>query len=210
MAGSDERLRERLLDAALHLFAEHGRDGVSLREIALEAGATHGSIRHHFGTKDNLYISALMRIRSMDLLVDDGANDRPGSVAEGEAALKEMVSAFLDFQARIGSDHVAALGLIRAEVARDGGPDPVFYERIIRPGHEKLKLILQSIRPDIEDDETLEILAFNIIFQCVMVRIGRGIVLKRLRKRTLNRKDRDRIAYLIIETTLCGLRTLEA
>lgn len=43
--------REAILKAALKLFAGKGFDGTSLRDIAAEAGISHGIIRHHFGSK---------------------------------------------------------------------------------------------------------------------------------------------------------------
>ncbi|MEM9914111.1 MAG: CerR family C-terminal domain-containing protein [Planctomycetota bacterium] len=209
MDSDNAELKGRLLDAALQLFAERGQDRVSLRDIATEAGATHGSIRHHFGTKENLYLEAVMQIEPMDLPGRDWSDLESISPEEGADRLRVMVKDFVSYQVRIGADRSAALGLLRAEVLRDGGPDPVFYKRVIHPGHEKLKRIMKAIRPDIEDEQVLEILAFNVIFQCVMVRIGRGIILKRLRKRTLTRKDADRIAHLISELTLAGLQEID-
>jgi AcrR family transcriptional regulator len=47
--------RERILDAAEHLFAEHGFDGVSMRAIAAEARAQLALIHYHFGSKEDLY-----------------------------------------------------------------------------------------------------------------------------------------------------------
>jgi AcrR family transcriptional regulator len=44
--------RERLLDAAERLFAEHGFNGVSTREITLAAGANSAAMHYHFGTKE--------------------------------------------------------------------------------------------------------------------------------------------------------------
>ena len=46
-----EATRQRIVDAARHLFATRGFDAVGLREIADAAGTTHGLLRHHFGTK---------------------------------------------------------------------------------------------------------------------------------------------------------------
>lgn len=210
MKSGDAQLKQRLLDAALQLFAKHGRDGVSLRDIAEKARATHGSIRHHFGTKSNLYLAAIMQLKSIDSSLPD-VDPLPrlrSKVATGEEKLRHVVRHFVAFQAKASESQFASLGMMRAEVTREGGPDPVFYDRIIRPGHEKMKQIVQLIRPDIDDDETLEILAFNIIFQCVMIRIGHGIVLKRLGKRKLTRRDTDRIAELIADTSLVGLKKL--
>lgn len=209
MNSDEAKLKEKLLKAALKLFAERGRDGVSLRDIAAEAGATHGSIRHHFGTKDNLYIAAVTLVDPIEVPVNKSLGTDPISPATAADDLRSFVKWLVSYQARMGVKRHIALGLLQAEVSRDGGPDPVFYKKVIHPGHERMKHIIHLIRPDIEDNEMLEILAFNVIFQCVMVRTGRGIILKRLRKRTLTRSDIDRIAQLIADTTLGGLQGLK-
>jgi len=43
--------RERIIAAAIELFAERGYAGASVRDIAAHAGVTGGLIVHHFGTK---------------------------------------------------------------------------------------------------------------------------------------------------------------
>jgi TetR/AcrR family transcriptional regulator len=50
-----ERTKETIIKAALSEFAEHGFNGASLRDIASRAGTTHGLIRHHFGSKDDVF-----------------------------------------------------------------------------------------------------------------------------------------------------------
>lgn len=47
--------RRRLLEAALHLFAEQGFEKTSTREIADAAGVNLGSINYYFGDKASLY-----------------------------------------------------------------------------------------------------------------------------------------------------------
>jgi AcrR family transcriptional regulator len=54
---------ERLIEVAERLFAERGLDGVSLRQIATEAGTSNNSaVRYHFGSKDAL-ITAIIEYR---------------------------------------------------------------------------------------------------------------------------------------------------
>jgi TetR/AcrR family transcriptional regulator len=50
-----ERTKEVIIRAAVGEFAEHGFEGASLRDIATRAGTTHGLIRHHFGSKDEVF-----------------------------------------------------------------------------------------------------------------------------------------------------------
>jgi AcrR family transcriptional regulator len=50
-----ERTRQDILVAALRTAAVKGFEGASLRDIAEAAGTTHALIRHHFGTKEDLW-----------------------------------------------------------------------------------------------------------------------------------------------------------
>ena len=52
---------DRLLDAAERLFAEHGYDGVGMRQLAGEALVNLNAATYHFGTKENLFIETFMR-----------------------------------------------------------------------------------------------------------------------------------------------------
>jgi AcrR family transcriptional regulator len=53
-----------LVGAARELFAEHGPDAVSLRDVARRAGVSHGLIHHYIGSRDDLL--ALVFSRSTD------------------------------------------------------------------------------------------------------------------------------------------------
>lgn len=58
----------RLVLAAERLFALHGIDGVSLRQIAASAGSSNNSaVHYHFGSKDGL-IDAILRYRLPQLV----------------------------------------------------------------------------------------------------------------------------------------------
>jgi len=51
--------KEKLLNAAIHLFSEYGFQSTTTRMIATEAGVVLSTISFHFGTKENLYKAAL-------------------------------------------------------------------------------------------------------------------------------------------------------
>jgi TetR/AcrR family transcriptional regulator len=50
---------ERLLDAAVSLFAQHGFDAVSTGAVATAAGLTQSMVHYHFGTKEKLWKAAV-------------------------------------------------------------------------------------------------------------------------------------------------------
>lgn len=51
--------REGILDAARSAFADKGYDGASIRGIATSAGVDPALVHHYFGTKDQLFLSAM-------------------------------------------------------------------------------------------------------------------------------------------------------
>ncbi|GAA2055277.1 MULTISPECIES: TetR/AcrR family transcriptional regulator [Leifsonia] len=51
--------RQRILEAAMSIFATRGYNNGSLIEIGEEAGVSHAGVIHHFGSKDQLLIAML-------------------------------------------------------------------------------------------------------------------------------------------------------
>jgi AcrR family transcriptional regulator len=109
--------RERLLDAAEHLFAERGFDGTSMRALAQTAGASLSAANYHFGSKEGLVHAALRRriepinARRLELL-DAAEGDAGNSSPEVEAILEAFMRPV--FEARAAAEHS---GLLPGRVA---------------------------------------------------------------------------------------------
>ena len=56
-----ERAREEILEAAAHLFAQSGYDGVGMKEIASRAGISVGMLYNHFEGKEDIFRALLER-----------------------------------------------------------------------------------------------------------------------------------------------------
>lgn len=86
--------KEHILETALNLFARHGFDGTSTKQIAQAAGVAEGLIFHYFPTKDDLLNAVLETkhsfIRDLRTLLE-GAEDKPVS-----EVLHVLASAWLD------------------------------------------------------------------------------------------------------------------
>ena len=88
--------RDRILDAALRLFAEHSFAGTSLQMIADEMGITKAAVYHHFHTREDL-LSALAEpaLAEMRALIEAAAAQRtPNARAE------RMLTGFVDLALR--------------------------------------------------------------------------------------------------------------
>src|SRR5213593_2222540 len=53
--------KTRILDAAEHLFMEHGFEATSLRSLTTAAGVNLAAVNYHFGSKEELFQAVLTR-----------------------------------------------------------------------------------------------------------------------------------------------------
>lgn len=79
----DSGTRETILSTALEMFAERGFDATSVRAIAKQAEVDPGLVRHYFGTKQQLFATAVVnrsdlggRVADALLGPDDGIGER--------------------------------------------------------------------------------------------------------------------------------------
>jgi AcrR family transcriptional regulator len=73
---------QRVLDAALELFSEHGFEGTSLQDIADRLGVTKAAVYYHFHTKDEILLAlvqpAIDELMAMAVAVDSGLRPQRG------------------------------------------------------------------------------------------------------------------------------------
>jgi AcrR family transcriptional regulator len=91
--------RERLVEAALHVFAQHGFEGATTREIARRAGVALAALPYHFETKQALWRAAADRIFGQ--LGETFAKRLEGlEGVETPTRLRLLLRDFVRFQAR--------------------------------------------------------------------------------------------------------------
>jgi len=95
--GAGEALREHILDAAEELFAEHGFDGVTVRQVTRKANVDVALAHYYFGTKRGLFDSVFLRraaiLNDARLKAIDDYQINPGA---GGATIEGFIQAFLD------------------------------------------------------------------------------------------------------------------
>jgi AcrR family transcriptional regulator len=88
--------KDRILDAAEKLFAEHGFNATSLRQITTEAGVNLAAVNYHFQSKDSLILAVLLRKlepinrRRLELL-----DDVEAEAGDDPLSLEAVLGAFL-------------------------------------------------------------------------------------------------------------------
>lgn len=114
---------DRLLDAALQVYARDGEQGVTVSALTRASGVSLGSLYHHFGSVDGL-MNALL-VRWLTRLLDEvtGALD---PARDARSGVRDLVHAYLGFvrdhpdEARLlHSAYADRLGMEQARQLRD-------------------------------------------------------------------------------------------
>lgn len=151
--------KERLLDAAEHLFAERGISRTSLRDLTAEAGANLASVSYHFGGKDSLLDAIFERrvgpVNRQRLHLLEAFEAQ----ADGEPVdVEKIVWAFLapPFQkievwGEGGVDFMRIVGRMHSDPTRWGD----FFKRQFLPVTERFLASLRRSLPHLHEQELL-------------------------------------------------------
>jgi len=88
--------RERLLAAALDVFAEHGVSGTSLQMIADRLGVTKAAVYHQFQTKDEIVLAVIDPALERLGPIADHAEAQRGQIARRDTVLAGIVDLVVD------------------------------------------------------------------------------------------------------------------
>ncbi len=97
--------RERILDAAEHLFMAHGYDGTSMRQITSEAAVNLAAVNYHFGSKESLMQEVFRR--RLDWLNDERMrvlNELEAAAAGKPLKPSQIVDGFFGTLLRMADD----------------------------------------------------------------------------------------------------------
>ncbi|MBO2943435.1 TetR/AcrR family transcriptional regulator [Paenibacillus sp. F411] len=94
-----ELSRERILEAARHLFITKGYRAISMRSIGQHLGYSHGSLYYHFKEKAELFYAIVMKdFNDLAILMNEVSGRASG---DGHSKIEQLLLEFV----RFGLDH---------------------------------------------------------------------------------------------------------
>jgi len=167
-----QEARNRLLDAALKLFAEQGFAKTSTREIALAAQANVASISYYFGDKDGLYRAVFEDPRFNPDVAPAGTDF---SAFDIRTTIDFLLQGIVE-PLKSGEQAQLCMKLHYREMLEPTGMWQREIEHNIRPGHEALANALsRHLGLDKADDEVHR-LAFVIAGLGIMLHVGHDVI----------------------------------
>jgi len=191
---------QRLLDAALDVFAEQGYQAATIQEIVKRAGTNIAAVNYHFRDKANFYAEVIVYGCESDAARPDFL------VAEQpEQQLFAFIQWFLQRGLKIGSESL----LDQIHMQELANPSPVLdkvVEKLIRPVHWQLREIVSALLPENSTEETVRFHCFSVIGQCNLYKIGKPIMMRLYPDLELDEQAIERLVAHIYAVSLAGIR----
>lgn len=168
-----QEARNRLLDAALSLFAERGFAKTSTREIALAAQANIASISYYFGDKEGLYRAVFEDPRNNPHI--DSAQVSLSSAQDIRSVIDYMLRGFVE-PLKAGEQARQCMKLHFREMVEPTGMWQAEIENNIKPAHAALVQALALHLGADEPDDDIHRLAFQISGLGIMLHVGLDVV----------------------------------
>jgi len=162
----NDTAKDRLLDAAEHLFCENGYKGTSVRKIASAADCNLASVNYYFGGKEKLYFEVwhrqLKRLREARLESMHKVMSTDGTQPTLEEVLRSFAYSFLG---PLIEDY-RLIKLMTHEMLDTHLPADMFVEEVVKP---TMKVMHQALLQTCSglDEKKIPLLVFSIVGQLV-------------------------------------------
>ena len=137
--------RDAILDVASRLFAEKGYNLTTTAEIAQEAGVAEGTLYHHFGSKDGIFLTIF------DEMVEEymaGAEHLAGEGKTGSEALSGLIRFHFEYLERNKTRFLVILRDFPSHLAAENDGRPTESRNRFRRFTEILSRVLAQGEKD--------------------------------------------------------------
>ena len=126
------------------MFAAHGIDGVSMRELSKAVGLSAAAIYHHFSDKKTLYLEVMKYVFLEKTSVIES------SLCQDVSATRRLEKFIESFATLLGGDPDFRALVLWALLDNDKARIKLVAEEVFFPPFNSLKKILEEVDPDAE------------------------------------------------------------
>jgi AcrR family transcriptional regulator len=170
---SSDHARLRILQSAGVVFAEHGYESATVREICEQAGVNLAAVNYYFGSKERLYVETLQRAHLCHVQQQAPPDWPPGTPPR--VKLQHFIRLLLSHLLSIKGEPWEVRLLTREYI----NPTPAGKKLLgdhVRKGFDQLQGILDEILPPDTPAPKRHQIGFSIIGQCVYYRAAGKII----------------------------------
>jgi AcrR family transcriptional regulator len=197
-----EDTRERLLTAAAAIFAEHGFEAATVRDICQRAGANLAAVNYHFGDKERLYLETIKqahRRRVEQVPLPEWPVGMPAS-EKLRGFILTTITRMVD-----EPNPQWQMQIMMRELMRPTQVCTELVQDFFRPHFELLLSILDELLPPDVSLERRHLVAFSIVGQCLYYRVARPVVKLLVGEQEAATYTTEQLAEHIAEFSLAAL-----
>ena len=196
--------RQRLIDAAATLFADHGFENVTVREICKESNANVAAVNYHFGDKAGLYRAIVTQaIRQMQ--ETNELSQRAGDGLSPEDQIREFIRVFVRRLTSDGPNNWIHRLMAREMQHPTEALDQVMTE-VVKPRLEYLAGVAALVMQLPASDPRVQRSVASLQMQCLLA--ARPIPASLEKTFAPAMRDIDATVHHIAEFSLGGMRAI--
>jgi AcrR family transcriptional regulator len=154
--GRSGETRETIIDVAEALFSQHGFHGVTIREVAREAGVDTALLHYYFGNKKGLFDAVFLRraeVMNGDRIKALDAYERDfGERMTPEGVIDAFIGPALEWQAKGGpgwKHYCALISQVNATPQWGGETMTRFFDPVVR----RMMALMRKVLPHARDED---------------------------------------------------------
>ncbi|MFZ5719157.1 MAG: TetR/AcrR family transcriptional regulator [Pseudomonadota bacterium] len=165
---------EQILDAAEHLFSQHGLHGVTLKDVAKRVGVHHTLLNYYFADKKNLFDAVFARRAAVTSERRMKVLDEYDAATGGKPTVEGALHAFLDTDLDLyiqGGEGWKNYGALSAQVANTPEWGAELMDRHFDPVVLRLIGLLRKALPHASEEDIFW--GYHFVTGALMVTLAR-------------------------------------
>ncbi len=203
---SEEGTRQRLLEAAGEVFAEHGFRAATIREICGRADMNIAAVNYYFRDKEGLY-EEVLKYAHRRALEAYPAEPPAGDDVSHEERLRVFIRSFLN--RILGPGRPAWHGKLMArEIVEPTAALDALVEQSIRPLQAILLGIIRELVEPGVSEWVLRLCSISVVGQCMHWCLARPVLRRLHPQLEYSAKDIEMVAEHVTQFSLAAIRNL--